>query len=115
MLQAERRDGPRRVIREDVADPSLLGAGEHGPAIVAEQHRVGQLGLRLPAAQGQPRGCGSSPSGDAGSLGTHPVRTDYRRFEVRSASTSLIFSAKLSTLKGFAMKGRPEGTISEVG
>ena len=56
MLQAERRDGPRRVIREDVADPSLLGTGEHGAAIVAEQHRVGQLGLRLPAAGAASRG-----------------------------------------------------------
>jgi len=61
MLQAIRLDGPRRVIREDVADPSLLGTGEHGATIVAERHRVGQLGLRLPAARGQPRREGGHP------------------------------------------------------
>ncbi len=30
MLQAERLDGPRRVVRQDIADPSLLGTREHG-------------------------------------------------------------------------------------
>jgi hypothetical protein len=30
MLQAVRRKGPRPVIPEDLSDPSLLGAGEHG-------------------------------------------------------------------------------------
>jgi len=30
MLQAERLDGPRQVIPEDLSDPSFLGAGEHG-------------------------------------------------------------------------------------
>src|SRR5689334_21772625 len=30
MLQAERLDGPRQMIPEDLSDPSFLGAGEHG-------------------------------------------------------------------------------------
>jgi len=30
MLKAIRLDDPRRMIGEDVADPSLLGTGEHG-------------------------------------------------------------------------------------
>src|SRR6266581_1150952 len=30
MLQAVRLDGPRRMIAEDLSDPSLLGTGEHG-------------------------------------------------------------------------------------
>src|SRR5712691_5538311 len=29
MLQAVRLDGPRRMIAEDLSDPSLLGTGEH--------------------------------------------------------------------------------------
>jgi hypothetical protein len=33
MLQAERLDGPRPVIPEDLSDPSFLGAGEHGGAL----------------------------------------------------------------------------------
>ncbi len=35
VLEAERLDGPRWVTRQDVEDPGLLGAGEHGAAIVA--------------------------------------------------------------------------------
>ena len=41
MLQAICLDGPRQVIPEDVADPSLLGTGEHGAAMVAERAEVG--------------------------------------------------------------------------
>ena len=44
MLQAIRLEGPRRVIPEDVADPSLLGTGEHGAAMVAERAGMGQRG-----------------------------------------------------------------------
>ncbi len=47
MLEAERLDGPGRVIRQDVTDPSLLGTREHGAAIVAERARLGQGGARL--------------------------------------------------------------------
>jgi hypothetical protein len=36
MLQAIHLDGPRRVIAEDLSNPSLLATGEHGAAIVAE-------------------------------------------------------------------------------
>jgi len=54
MLEAVHRRHPRLVIPEDLSDPSLLGAREHGGAIVVEPHRVGQwLGpfqVRLPAA-----------------------------------------------------------------
>ena len=42
MLQAICLDGPRRVIDEDVADPGLLGAGEHGGGIVAEERGLDQ-------------------------------------------------------------------------
>jgi hypothetical protein len=42
VLEAIRLDGPRRVIGEDVADPGLLGTGEHGAAMVAERTEVGQ-------------------------------------------------------------------------
>ena len=42
MLQAVRRKSPRSVTPEDLSDPSLLGAGEHGGAMVAEQHHAGQ-------------------------------------------------------------------------
>jgi hypothetical protein len=55
MLQTIRRESPRQVTPEDLSDTSLLGAGEHGEAIVVDQHPVGQwpghlqtLGLRLP-------------------------------------------------------------------
>ena len=41
MLQAICLDGPRQLIPEDVADPSLLGTGEHGAAMVAERAEVG--------------------------------------------------------------------------
>jgi hypothetical protein len=41
MLQAICLVGPRQVIPEDVADPSLLGTGEHGAAVVAERAEVG--------------------------------------------------------------------------
>src|SRR5512142_70120 len=40
MFEAIRLDGPRRVIGEDVADPGLLGTGEHGAAMVAERAEV---------------------------------------------------------------------------
>jgi hypothetical protein len=43
MLQAIRLDDPRQVIPEDLSDPGLLGTGEHGAAMVAEQPRVGPL------------------------------------------------------------------------
>jgi hypothetical protein len=36
VLEAVRLDGPGRVTSEDLSDPSLLSAGEHGAAIVAE-------------------------------------------------------------------------------
>jgi hypothetical protein len=42
MFEAIRLDGPRRVIDEDVADPGLLGAGEHGGGIVAEERGLDQ-------------------------------------------------------------------------
>ena len=42
MFEAIRLDGPRRVIGEDVADPGLLGTGEHGAGMVAECAGVGQ-------------------------------------------------------------------------
>jgi hypothetical protein len=47
VLEAIRLDGPRRVIGEDVADPGLLGTGEHGAAMVAEGAEVGQPPPRL--------------------------------------------------------------------
>ncbi len=43
VLQAERLAGPR-VIREDVADPSHLGTGEHGAVMVAEGAGLGPQG-----------------------------------------------------------------------
>jgi hypothetical protein len=53
MLQAVRRKSPRHVTLEDLTDSSLLGAGEHGAAIVVDPPDVGQwpriLRLRLPA------------------------------------------------------------------
>ena len=52
MLQAVRRKSPRHVTLEDLTDSSLLGAGEHGAAIVFDPPYVGQwpriLGLCLP-------------------------------------------------------------------
>jgi hypothetical protein len=42
MLQAVRRLGPRQVTPEDLSDPSLLSAGEHGAAIVVDPRHVGQ-------------------------------------------------------------------------
>jgi hypothetical protein len=42
MLQAVHLDGPRRVIPEDLSNPSLLGTGEHGAAIVTERAAMGQ-------------------------------------------------------------------------
>jgi hypothetical protein len=42
MLEAIRLDGPRRVIRQDVSDPGLLGTGEHGGGIVAEERGLDQ-------------------------------------------------------------------------
>lgn len=42
----------RRVIGEDVAEPRLLGTGEHGGVMVAERAAVGQQG-------GFPRNSGS--------------------------------------------------------
>jgi hypothetical protein len=50
MFQAVRRQNPRRVTPEDLSDSSLLGAGEHGAGIVAEQHHVGQR----PGERGRP-------------------------------------------------------------
>jgi hypothetical protein len=42
MLEAVGLDGPGRAAPEERTDPSLLGTGKHGAAIVAERHRVGQ-------------------------------------------------------------------------
>ena len=42
MLQAICRKRPRQVMPEDVSDPGLLGAGEHGLVMVAEGQQVGQ-------------------------------------------------------------------------
>jgi hypothetical protein len=42
VLEAIRLDDPRRVIAEDPSNPSLLGTGEHGAAMVAERAEVGQ-------------------------------------------------------------------------
>jgi hypothetical protein len=42
MLEAVGLDGPGRAAPEDRSDPGFLGAGEHGRAIVAEGHQVGQ-------------------------------------------------------------------------
>ena len=42
MLQTIRWESPRQVTPEDLSDTSLLGAGEHGEAIVVDQHPVGQ-------------------------------------------------------------------------
>ena len=42
VLEAIRLDDPRRVIAEDLSNPSLLGTGEHGAAMVAERAEVGQ-------------------------------------------------------------------------
>jgi hypothetical protein len=42
MLQAVGVGGSGRTVPEDRLDPSFLGAGEHGGAIVADQHHVGQ-------------------------------------------------------------------------
>jgi hypothetical protein len=43
MLQAVHLDGPRWTPSEDVSDSGFLGAGEHGAAMVAEDHQVGQV------------------------------------------------------------------------
>lgn len=42
VLEAICLNDPRRMIGEDLANPSLLGAGEHGAAMVAERVGVGQ-------------------------------------------------------------------------
>jgi hypothetical protein len=42
MLQAVRRKSPRWLTPEDLSDSSLLGAGEHGAAIVVDPPYVGQ-------------------------------------------------------------------------
>jgi len=42
MFEAIHLDGPRRVIRQDVSDPGLLGTGEHGGGIVAEERGLDQ-------------------------------------------------------------------------
>lgn len=42
VLQAVREPGPRRVTPEDLSDANLLGAGEHGGAIVVDPHHLGQ-------------------------------------------------------------------------
>ncbi len=44
MLQAERLDGPRRVIRQDIADPSLLGTREHGGGYRSRMSAAGPAG-----------------------------------------------------------------------
>jgi hypothetical protein len=51
MFQAIRLDDPRRMVAENVADPGLLGTGEHGAAMVAERAGVGQRGP-YPGIQG---------------------------------------------------------------
>src|SRR5258707_8078171 len=69
MFEAIRLDGPRRVIGEDVADPSLLGTGEHGrryrsrtaprgPVRASSPSRVPRPGnrRRLAATQGLSEG-----------------------------------------------------------
>ena len=48
MFEAIRLDGPRRVTSEDVADPGLLGTGEHGTAMVSERAEGGQRGGLTP-------------------------------------------------------------------
>ena len=42
MLEAVRSKGPRRAAPEKVLNASLLGAGEHGAAIVVDPPYVGQ-------------------------------------------------------------------------
>jgi hypothetical protein len=42
MLEAVGVDGPGLAAPEDRVDPGFLGAGEHGGAIVADQHPMGQ-------------------------------------------------------------------------
>jgi hypothetical protein len=42
MLEAVSVDSSGRAAPEDRLDPGFLGTGEHGGAIVADQHHVGQ-------------------------------------------------------------------------
>ena len=47
VFQAVCWKGSRRVTPENLSDTSLLGAREHGGAIVVDPHHVGQLGFTL--------------------------------------------------------------------
>ena len=47
VLEAVQREGPQRAISEGLSNPSLLGTGEHGAAIVAEE-RLRGLGASAP-------------------------------------------------------------------
>ena len=60
VLKAVRRKRPHRGTPEDLSDSSLLGAGEHGAAIVVE-----------PPCMGQSRDC---------ETGAHPSRHTVGRF-----------------------------------
>jgi len=41
MIEAVGLDRPGRAAPEDLSDTSLLGAGEHGAAILVDRHHVG--------------------------------------------------------------------------
>lgn len=62
MLQAVRRKSPRSVTPEDLSNPSLLGAGEHGGAMVAEPHHAGQRPGAWPTAFEKAKKKRTSPS-----------------------------------------------------
>ncbi len=52
VLKAERLDGPRRVVRQDVTDPSLLGTGEHAAGYRSRTRRGGPAGRPFTSGRG---------------------------------------------------------------
>jgi hypothetical protein len=90
MLQTIRRENPRQVTPEDLSDTSLLGAGEHGGAIVVDQHPVGQW----------PR-----PSSESRSSAPRPARP--RRCAARSDSCRQVTELVVASPKGRPLRLEP--------
>src|SRR6266478_9217154 len=79
MLQAVRLDGPRRMIAEDLSDPSLLGTGEHGGRYRSRTAPRGPVRVSSPRrAHKEPewataRGLVPPTRAKAGLLGSYPA------------------------------------------
>ena len=74
MLQAVHRKGPRRTLPEDLSDPGLLGAGEHGGRYRSRTATGGPAARRVdrtqPAGSARPRARLGAPLTADGRPGT---------------------------------------------